>query len=268
MRDEAVLDELTAAVRHSRKYRHISPDLVRRIAEQELSRRHNARAALKATRDKLHQVAGAYLAHRVDYATWLERLRTAAHRDAAEFRHVCREAMAVHTSTRERLPILDRFYTEALCGTGPIRSVLDVACGLNPLAIPWMPLAEDAEYYAYDIYEDMMGFVDEFLPLAGVRGQAVACDVVAHYPTRHADLALVLKAIPCLEQIDKAAGRRLLEGLDAAYLLVSFPARSLGGARKGMPATYEAHFRELVAGSGWSVRRHEFPGELAFLVGK
>ncbi len=253
-------------MRHSRKYRHISPDLVRRIGAQELARRHNARAAIKATRDKLHQVAGAYMAQRMDYAAWLERLRAAAATGPTQFRQLCREAMAVHTSTRERLPILDRFYAETLGALGPIHSVLDVACGLNPLAIPWMPLAEGAEYYAYDIYEDMMGFVNEFLPLAGVRGQALACDVVARCPARHADVALVLKTVPCLEQLDRAAGRKLLEALDASYLLVSFPARSLGGARKGMPASYEAHFRELVAGKGWTVRRYEFPGELAFLV--
>ncbi len=258
------LDRLVAAVAASARYRGVCPDLVRAIGERALARRRNLKEAIKATKNKLHQAAGAYVGSRIDYAALLAGLRNAGDADAVA--RVCARAMACHASSRERLPILAEFYAATLGSLPPVHSVLDVACGLNPLAIPWMPLAERAEYYAYDIYEDMMGFLNEFLPVAGMRGRAVACDVVARCPTRHADVALVLKAIPCLEQLDKLAGRKLLEALDATYLLVSFPAHSLGGARKGMPANYEAHFLQLVAGSGWSVRRFEFPGELAFLV--
>jgi hypothetical protein len=35
-----------------------------------------------------------------------------------------------------------------------------------------------------------------------------------------------------------------------------------------MPANYERHFQELVAGRHWTVRRFEFATELAFLVSK
>ncbi len=82
----------------------------------------------------------------------------------------------------------------------------------------------------------------------------------------HADLALLLKAIPCLEQVDKEAGRRLLDQVRADYLLVSFPVHSLGGRSKGMPATYEEHFRNLVADKPWSVQTFHFATELAFLA--
>jgi 16S rRNA (guanine(1405)-N(7))-methyltransferase len=78
----------------------------------------------------------------------------------------------------------------------------------------------------------------------------------------------VLKTIPCLEQLDKSIGRRLLEGLPAEHILVSFPAQSLGGRSKGMVENYEAHFREMVAGLDWQVERYEFKTELAFLIKK
>jgi 16S rRNA (guanine(1405)-N(7))-methyltransferase len=80
------------------------------------------------------------------------------------------------------------------------------------------------------------------------------------------DLALVLKTIPCLEHVDKSAGQRLLDGLPARNVLVSFPLRSLGGAQKGMRRTYEGRMKALVEGRPWQVRRFEFPTELAFLV--
>ena len=87
-------------------------------------------------------------------------------------------------------------------------------------------------------------------------------------PQQPVHLALLLKTIPCLEQLDKQVGIRLLEGIQAEHILVSFPAHSLGGQSRGMVQNYEAHFREMVAGRHWSVQRFLFPGELAFLVSR
>ena len=47
-------------------------------------------------------------------------------------------------------------------------------------------------------------------------------------PEASADMVLLLKAIPCLEQEEPGAGKRLLRSLDAPVVVVSFPARSLG----------------------------------------
>jgi 16S rRNA (guanine(1405)-N(7))-methyltransferase len=78
----------------------------------------------------------------------------------------------------------------------------------------------------------------------------------------------VLKAIPCLEQIDKSAGRRLLDGLKAKHMVVSFPVASLGGRNKGMAANYEARFWELAEGREWSVKKMLFKSELVFVVSR
>jgi 16S rRNA (guanine(1405)-N(7))-methyltransferase len=144
--------------------------------------------------------------------------------------------------------------------------VLDIACGLNPLAWPWMPYSNNTSYLAYDIYGDLIQFITAVMELAQIRGRAEQRDVVHEPPTTTADLALILKTLPCLEQIDKTAPARLLEQLQAHYLLVSFPARSLGGRQKGMVEHYESRFRQLIDGRDWKVQRFEFPGELAFLV--
>jgi hypothetical protein len=359
---ENPLDQLVGAVLKSPQYRNVCEDLIRQIGRRELAVRRNTNAAIKATKNKLHQVSSAYLATRIDYARGLEALRQAqASGDSEGLRQVCRQMMSLHASTQERLAILDEFYATTLAGLGPIRSVLDVACGLNPLAIPWMPLDEHVTYYAYDIYLDMVAFIREFLALIGVRGRAEACDVTQWQagkpapppprqqadvwqagkpapppprqqadvwqagkpapppprqqadvwqagkpapppprqqadvwqagkpapppprqqadvwqagkpapppPRRQADLALILKTIPCLEQLDKTAGLRLLETIQAEHILVSFPVHSLGGRSKGMVENYEARFHALVQGKRWAIQRFEFATELAFLVTK
>ncbi len=262
----ADLDAVVAAVLSSSKYRTVAPEFVQRVAAEELAKHPKPKEAIKAVKNRLHQVAGAYLNALPDYAAWLDRLRAASDADAR--REVCRELMQTHASSRERLPILDEFYRETLAEIAPVHSVLDVACGLNPLAIPFMPLAEGATYTACDIYTDLADFFDQALPLLGVSGSALALDVTRTIPTERVDLALIVKAIPCLEQVEKGVGARLLASVNADHVLVSYPARSLGGASKGMRANYEAQFNDLVAGQGWTIKRYDFANELAFLVTK
>ena len=104
--------------------------------------------------------------------------------------------------------------------------------------------------------------------LIGVAGRAEVRDVTGRPPDEPADLALVLKTLPCLEAVDRRAPERLLDALQAPRLLVSFPAQTLGGRRKGMAAHYEAQFRRLIYARGLPAERFEFASELAFLVEK
>ena len=266
MSDPARLDELVAAVTTSAKYHLVSRDLVVAIGTRELRDQRSFKDAVKATKNKLHQVAGAFMDARPRYDQWLVLLDNAKQQGPDDFRAACAAIMATHASTRERLPILSAFYDTIFAALPPVRSVLDLASGLNPLALPWMPLAADARYTACDIYHDMTDFLTAYLAIAGVAGRADVCDLVAAAPDDEADLALVLKALPTLEQLDRDAGGRLLRSLRARAVLVSFPARSLGGRNKQMVATYGERFEALVATEGWSAQRFEFASELAYLV--
>jgi 16S rRNA (guanine(1405)-N(7))-methyltransferase len=258
------LDALVSDILKSAKYSRVCEELVRHIGADELSKRRSLKDASKATKNKLHQVGGAFLDSSL--AGLSGSLKTAA--QSGDLRAACESIMAHHASTRERLPILDEFYPALFADLPPVRSILDVACGLNPLAIPWMPLAPGAAYYGYDIYRDMIDLLNTFWPLVGVQGSAAARDVSCYLPPEHVDVALILKTIPCLEQLDKHAGLRLLEGLNAATLVVSFPVRSLGGYDKGMAEHYQAHLHTLLAGKNWPVRRHDFAAELVFVIQK
>lgn len=269
------LDALTAAVRDSPKYAALAPDFVRAVAAREgWGKYPKLKDAVKATRNKLHQVAGAYLDKPPDYTRWLADLEAAP--DLPARRVICERLMAAHASTRERLPMLESFYAEIFAAVrdeiGTVASVLDLACGLNPLAVPWMPLPENAAYFAYDVYDDMAAFFTRALPLLGItQVDARAVDVTQNIPDVSADMALIIKAIPCLQQLDKAAGKRVLEAVDgrARAIVVTYPAFSLGGRNKGMRENYAAQFDALMAELGWqnrTLRRLDFPTELAFVV--
>ena len=262
------LDELAAAIQSGGKYRDLHPDLVRRIAARELAKGRGFKDALKAARSKLHQMGGAYTERPEDYARLSSELGELP-RDlqAAQVKAFCLKAMELHASSRERLPILSEFYELALGGRA-IASLLDLACGLNPLALPWMPLAPGFSFFACDIYANQLDFLNRFFAHFNLDARAEPWDLLDGAPPVPAEAALLLKTIPCLEQADKTIGRRLLESLPAPLALVSFPAASLGGRQKGMLKNYEAHFWALLEGMPWSAEKLPLDGELLFLLRK
>jgi 16S rRNA (guanine(1405)-N(7))-methyltransferase len=263
------LDALMKAVLASSKYRNVSEELIAAIGAQALLKQRKLKDAVKATKNTLHQVGGAYLDEHIDYAVWLDTLQNAKQAGVQEqLQQACRNLMSYHASTRERLPILDQFYREIFAALPPVSSILDLACGLNPLALPWMPLPENATYFAYDIYHDMTNFLQAWFALDGTQGSARVSDVLHDCPSQQADVAFLLKAIPCLEQLDKKACHELLPNIHANYLVVSFPVRSLGGRKKGMIEHYETAFREMIKDQQWEIRRLEFESELVFVVNK
>src|SRR5437667_12248530 len=110
---EDELNSLVNAVLASPKYRSVYKELIRHIGAQELPKRHNLKEAVKETKNKLHQIAGAYLDSRGNYTVWLNELKMAAQSGKRDYLlDVCAKIMSYHASTRERLPILDQFYTE------------------------------------------------------------------------------------------------------------------------------------------------------------
>jgi 16S rRNA (guanine(1405)-N(7))-methyltransferase len=264
--DAEAVEQVVMAISQASKYRAVAPDLVRVLARQELAR-HGAKEAIKEVKGRLHQLCGAFFTGEPRYGAWLDALRTVQSDSRSEaMRATCREIMRGHVSTRERLPILDRFYAETLAGLAPVQSVLDIGCGLNPLAIPWMGLPEDARYICCDIDRRLVDFLNQYFAIAGIDGHAELRDVVSDPPTERGDLALALKVLPTLDQLRRDAGLSLLRALPAAHMLVSFPGRSLGGREKGMAAHYAARFLAAAAAESWSVRQYMFPGEIAYMV--
>jgi 16S rRNA (guanine(1405)-N(7))-methyltransferase len=262
------LEAVVASVTSSRKYRSVCPDTIRRIAASELAHRSSVKDATKATKRRLHQVYAAF-EEDLDYDAAYQQL-AAAYRSGsdAEIRSTCRRILALHSSTRERLPILDTFYHTIFEAARWPRAILDLGCGLNPLALPWMDLAVSARYVALDIDSQRISFLNRYLPLAGLESLARCQDVLVQPPDDEADLALFLKMSSTLERQEAGSTLRLLEKLNTPFVAVSFAVKSLGGREKGMLNHYARQFLELAQGQDWQIQKLVFEKELAFVIEK
>lgn len=267
------VDAFVREIQATRKYRNICEDTIRDVIQTALPRYKRTRDAVKTARTKLHRIQAAYLG-RYAIAEHLDAVRD-AHRagDVDRLRTICLRLMQDHASTRERIPLLDTFYRDVFAITGPPRSILDVACGMHPLAIPWMDLPARAAYRAYEIAGDLVNCLNGFLEAIGVTGLGAGPpvrlqDVICTPPTEDADLAFLMKMVPCLERRQKGIAVQLIDNLRVRHVVVSFPVRSLAGRSKHMPEFYARSFAKMTAGRGWRLIEVPIEGELVFVVDK
>lgn len=262
--DQDLIDQVT----HSAKYAQLAGTLVSRITREESKKYRSKQDIIQSARTRLHQLTGAYLAPKIDYTQWLIKFQSLDPIDLVELKSTSLGMMRLHASTYERLEVLPTFFQITLASISPVKSVLDLACGLNPLSIPWMPLAKDFTYHASDVVSPLVQFLADYFNVFGFNGSASILDLAFALPNQPVQLALLMKTLPLLEQIEHGLSQKILENLNAEHILITYPLRSLGGRKKGMEETYRSQFDQLMAGRNWRIQEFTFPNEVAFLVTK
>lgn len=257
-----MIDEIAARVATSRRYRDVDRGLVERLAGEEAARSRNVDDAVKRVKRRLHQAVGAFEGRKVS----LDAISAAydGSLDAPAFRDACRAALAGHASTAERADHLEAL--GAVVHATGATSLLDLGCGLSPLALPWYGLPRSAQVAAIDVDGRALATVDEFLALIGQPHATREQDLVADAATPQADLALLLKLVTTLDRQDPMAAERVIRDLRAPRAIVSFPAKSLGHRR---PLDYRPRMDQLLAALGDRVVRAEeasVPNELVYVL--
>lgn len=261
------LEAVVTAVKQSRKYCGTNEATIRVLAENALHQNKKPKKAIKVVRARLHSIMAPYLGD-PDYEAESARLvQSFAAGDDTAVREVCETILSAHLSTRERLPILADFYEQIFSVTGKPKSILDLACGLNPLAFPWMGLGSSVKFYAYDIHEPRVKFINHFFRLYGLPPLAKLHDIALNFPSEQADVALFLKEMPRFERNYQGRGRPLLESLKTPWLVISFPSISTHGGRN-LTKRYRDFMFQLIDGHDWPVTELSFEGELVFCIQK
>jgi 16S rRNA (guanine(1405)-N(7))-methyltransferase len=265
-------DEIVARLRASKKYGSLCTETLSRIAEWAVRQFPSPRQALKTAKKKLHQISGAYTEK--DSQRKIDELLYSLSPEASEadIRSVCLRILTHHASTRERLPHMEKIYSELfgkdfaeICEE-PVTTVLDLACGLGPFSLPWMNLPPLVRYTPVDMDCALIKRINRFLKALGRDDRAQCCDILCCPPKEPFDLVLLLKTLPCLERQERGAGVRLLKTIRAQRIVVSFPSRSLGGRRKGMETNYARFMESLLKEWDVEARTMTFPSEIFYLL--
>lgn len=260
---EAIVQEIKA----SPKYQTASEETIRGLVQVEASRHKKERQVIKAVRKRLHGIMAYYLGD-ADYPKAEKILQGAfAQGKADAIKDACRAILMEHPSTQERLEILDVFYPRIFEVTGKPNSMLDLACGLNPLTFPWMGLPLTFQYHAYDIHKPRVALINAYFKLQGLAQLAREQDVIFNPPQENADVALILKELPRLDRNYHGGGSSLLEALQVQHVVVSFPAVSLHGGRD-LKDHYRSYMEQMVKEKDWPLVEISFPNELVYCLNK
>jgi len=260
-------DSLIDTILQSRKYRDLAipTETVRNLLEQELPRYRTQKETLEVVRKKLHNIVAPYLGD-PDYPAAAQNLERAfASGEVAQIRQVCLSILEMHASSKERMPILDGFYDRLFSLTGKPKTILDLACGLNPFALPWMGLPADIRYYAYDIHQPRLNLINLFFSLQGIEPLGIKQDIVVDPPQVAAEVALFFKEAHRFEQRQHGCNRKLWCALRVRYLLVSLPTNSLSGRHNLIERQRQLVYGTL-AGLPWQVNELMFDSELVFCI--
>jgi len=256
-------------IRTSKKYREVDlpEETVRSLFEQEMPRHRNPKDALQAVREKLHNIVAPYLGD-PDYTLMAKELEEAfADGDPKMVKFICAQILAAHASTRERMDILEEFYRRIFATIGRPARILDVACGLNPFAFPWMGLSNMVEYNASDLHHPRVELINHYFRLQGLQPLARVQDVLVRPPEETAEVAFLFKEAHRIEQRQKGANLPLWQALKVRYILVSLPLESLSGKHNLMER--QRHLvQQVTQGQPWHVSEMIFKNEIIFVVDK
>ena len=230
--DETTVQALIAKVLDTKKYRYsgLNPDTIEDLIYKEAPHHTTPKQILKAVRRKLHNIVAPYLGE-PNYAALtkdLEQIEDAS-LHSPDLISFCQHVLSQHASTAERIPVMSEFYSRLFSSVGQPQSILDLACGLHPLAFPWMGLPTTVHYHAYDIIQPRIDFINQFFIKLGMKPLAENRDILVNPPTQPADLGLFFKEAHRFEKRQPSCNQAFWESLKVGCLAVSLPTRNLSG---------------------------------------
>lgn len=268
--DQSFLDSLIQAVESSRKYRdlYIPHATLRDILACESSHS-NSRNELEANfRKSLHNVMAPYLED-INYPAQTAALKELRDQNPSQesLKSWCLDIMHLHASSRERLPYLDAFYQKIFAVIGTPDSILDLACALDPLGLPWMNLPPSTKFFAYDIHQPRLDFLQTFFQYFYPQAHAIQQDILTNIPEQIADCAFFFKEAHRLEKRRSCSNRELFMGLNVKWLVVSLPSRDLKG-HHSLEAYHSTLIHKAIEDQPWQLTSDIVGDELLFFIRK
>jgi 16S rRNA (guanine(1405)-N(7))-methyltransferase len=260
--------EIASRILSNRKYRDLDlpSETILDLINQSSKNSKNSREVEKTVRQKLHNIIAPYLESLHYEAASLE-LQSITTSDIAAIEHFSLRMLENHSSTRERIPILREFYERIFSFTGTPDQILDLACGFNPFAIPWMNIPLSTIYHAYDLHQPRIDLINEYLTRINRPPLAEKRDILVNPPKENSDVAFFFKEAHRFEQRQHGCNRTFWESLNVRFLLVSLPATNLTGSRS-MLEGQRILVEHTIEGLGWKVNEISFGTEIVFCIDK
>ncbi len=183
------------------------------------------------------------------------------------------ELLKLHVSTRERLPYYKKFFAELFQIVGPAPHILDLGCGYNPMALPFMQPAPKT-YHAIELYYEDVALIKKYFNYLNARGwqtrhftaETIDLEKKQERGTlfkKQYDLVLALKLFDLLK---KKTVEDLVKNLRTAWLVASFPTTTIAGTRMNVPR--RGWFQKMLRRLGYAYTARTYENEMVYFIKK
>lgn len=221
---------------------------------------------LKEVRKRLHEIYGVFVLGKRDLKPLKEHLKKVSNLDE-EALEIHIKILKSHKSSSERIDFYSDVYEKIFSVTGKPKTIIDLACGLNPLSFPWMGLKK-VKYFAYELTKEDCNFIQAYFDLMkpfGLEGKTFALDLMKVDKLPKVDVCFLFKALDSLEDLERNYSEKLLAKIPARFIVVSFPTMSIGGRN---PIRQRGWFFRMMRNLGLSAETFEFENEVFYVVKK
>ncbi|MBU0535688.1 MAG: hypothetical protein KKE20_01890 [Nanoarchaeota archaeon] len=174
-----------------------------------------------------------------------------------------KEILGFHVSSSERMDFYKEFYQKIFEITGKPESIVDIACGLNPLSFEFMGLPKKTKYYAIELNQNDADAIDEFFRRWKIDGKAFQQDITKETIKFKADIAFTFKIF---DIIDNKITERIIKELDVKWIAASFSTKTV--SKKDMRFKRRSGFQKMLRRLGLGYKTITFPNEIVYLIKK
>ncbi len=170
-----------------------------------------------------------------------------------------KEVLATHASTADRMT--DYALLKNELKKRNVKSILDLGCGLNPIA-----LAESGmEYYAVDIREDERVLLTAFFHQEGISGKGIICDIRKDLPSvPSVDACLLMNILDVLEKKGHKRAEEIITKVKARYFFITFSTKTL--SRRPMRHPQRGWIERLLTRRGYVWERFSLSAEILYVA--
>ncbi|MFA5333064.1 MAG: hypothetical protein WC376_01050 [Candidatus Nanoarchaeia archaeon] len=195
-----------------RKNQEFSKEAIVRINNKLSKKSLSEKQRIKELKKELYEIHSNYYKN-FNYDKAINDLKKSASKETYE------KLLKIYDSNR--FIVLKDLYEKIFEITGKPKVLIDLACGLNPLTLPWMNLESNCKYYCYDLEQNLIDFLNKYFKIIKKGYKAFLCDALTTPPKIKSDIVLLFKSTTCFEWQSPKSTVKLLEKINSNYLVIS-----------------------------------------------
>lgn len=248
------------SIESSKVYKKIDSSIIDETIEKETPKYKKSKDIEQSVRKKLHTWVSMFF---LDYQKLQKEIESSDNID-----ELLPLLLQNHVSTKERLDFISQMIKDIDMTIPGIKSILDLGCGLNPIAYFLYSGNKNVKYTAVDVEKSAMELLNLCFSKMNANAQAFADDVKKVQIT-NVDAVFMFKLLPLLEQQEKGASEKLINKINSKYYCISFPTKSMSGKNVGMYNKYKSDIDLLASKCNLkTIFEKEYKNEILFILQK